>query len=90
MEKDIEKDERELEEETKDIENKKEKDDIEEDQREETESVEDLKKIIAQKDIEIERLKKDLEEAHNTFLNSSKESKEPKERNYNNMLEDID
>lgn len=88
-ENDIEEDERELEEESKDINNDEQKDDIEEDEREETESVEDLKKIIADQQIKIEQLEKDLEDAHNTFLNTSRESKEPKERNYNTMLEDI-
>lgn len=88
-ENDIEEDERELEEESKDIDNNEQKDDIEEDEREETESVEDLKKIIADQQIRIETLEKDLEDAHNLFLNTSRESKEPKERNYKTMLEDI-
>lgn len=88
-ENDIEEDERELEEESEDITNEKEKDDIEEDEREEKESIEDLKKIIGEQQIKIEKLEKDLEDAHNLFLNTSRESKEPKERNFNTMLEDI-
>ena len=71
------------EEEQKGNENKN-SDDIAEDAREESESIEDLKKLIAEKDVEIERLKKDLDEAHKVFMNAERKSEEPK-RDFNNL-----
>ena len=59
-------------------------DDISEDAREENESIEDLKKLIAEKDVEIERLKRDLDEAHKIFMNAERKSEEPK-RDFNNL-----
>ena len=65
-------------------EEKKVENDIAEDAREENESIEDLKKLIAEKDVEIERLKKDLDEAHKVFMNEERKSEEPK-RDFNNL-----
>ena len=65
-------------------EEKKVENDIAEDEREENESIEKKKKLIAEKDVEIERLKKDLDEAHKVFMNEERKSEEPK-RDFNNL-----
>ena len=65
-------------------EEKKDENDIAEDAGEENESIEDLKKLIAEKDVEIERLKKDLDDAHKVFMNAERKSEEPK-RDFNNL-----
>lgn len=89
IENDIAEDAREESESIKDEEEKKgneEKnaDDIAEDAREENESVEDLKKLLAEKDLEIEKLKKDLDDAHRVFMSAERKSEEPK-RDFNNL-----
>lgn len=52
--------------------------DIAEDAREESESIDDLKKLLAERELEIERLKKDLDDAHRVFMQSERKSEEPK------------
>ena len=68
--------------------------DIAEDHREEGESIEDLKEALKtalyDKSVlqaELERVTKERDEAHNAFLNSSKEVKN--ERSYNSIIGDV-
>ena len=69
--------------------------DIAEDHREEGESIDDLREALKtalyDKSIlqaELERVTKERDEAHNAFLNSSKEVNK-NERSYNSILGDI-
>lgn len=88
---DVEEDKREAEESIKDLEKGEDtnevKDDIAEDEREEGESIEDLKKQIEELKFELEKVTRERDEAHETFLGQGKEIQ--KERNFKNLSEDI-
>lgn len=95
---DLQEDERENEEETKDVENEEVKNDLEEDNREENEELANIKQTLAEVQkrneeliLENEALKQRLEDMNNSFLNGEVETEESKnsKKDYEKLIKGI-
>lgn len=87
---DTQEDVRENEEETKYVENEKEKDDLQEDNRETNEELEKLKQTVLSLTTENEELRRKLEEMNNSFLNGEIETeKAGTKRDYDKLTKGV-